>query len=94
MVDLHVEWFPDWDICISGDHADFFGNRDAYPNGNPETCEYVVVRNEEGNVWASLGCIDDADEQYRKEIEKELLDEAQKQIEREAIRTLSDRMQT
>lgn len=67
-------WTPDWDLggC---NHAQFYGD-EAYPLGEPETCERVVLVDMDGHILAALGCIDDADDFYRKTIQVDLLMEA------------------
>jgi hypothetical protein len=68
----YVEWSDDWEIT---DHAAEYGE-EAYPNGNPETCENADLYDEHGNMIRSLGCIDDADANYRRVVEAELAAEA------------------
>lgn len=63
------EWRDDWDLGVS--HAEFY-SAEAYPDGEPETCERVVLVDADGLVMASLGCIDDATDEYRREVENEL----------------------
>jgi hypothetical protein len=43
----------------------------------PQTCETCIARNADGDVVASLGCIDDADTDYRRVVQAELAYEAQ-----------------
>ena|SRR5215831_17223718 len=66
---LQFNWEDDW---LVGDHTKEF---DTYKE-NPQTCESCVCVDIEGNVLASLGCIDDADSNYRRVIEAELALEA------------------
>lgn len=66
------EWGDDW-ACSN--HAREFG-AEAYPDGNPRTCEYCQCLNADGDVCESLGCIDDANPEYRRVIEAELASEA------------------
>lgn len=68
---LRVVWEDDWDV---GDHQKEY---DCYEDSGPETCERAAVFGPNGECLAALGCIDDADEDYRQEIERELLDEAE-----------------
>lgn len=68
--DWTCEWSDDWDI---GSHVRFYG--EAYSE-EPSTCESCLLRDADGNVLASLGCIDDADANYRRVIEAELASEA------------------
>lgn len=49
---------------------------DERPDYTPQTCEYVVALDEDGNNLTGLGCIDDADDDYRRVIEAELALEA------------------
>lgn len=81
---LHVEWYDDWTI---GNHFQEFG--EAYADGEPDTCEMAVVKDEQGTVWASLGCIDNADALYRIEVENDLLKEAQAAWDKEANEELT-----
>jgi hypothetical protein len=73
-MELRIEWTEDWDV---GSHKKFFGPDSAYEDREPDTCEQCIVYGPHGEVLASLGCIDDADDAYRREIESELMDEAQ-----------------
>jgi hypothetical protein len=74
-------WEDDW-MC--GSHVREFG-RESYEH-EPSTCESCVLRDAEGNVLASLGCIDDADSNYRRVIEAELASEALDTIEQAVLR--------
>lgn len=60
-----------WDDDFGIDHVAEF---DCYDT-EPETCE-VCVAYIDGCVVASLGCIDDADDNYRRVVMAELADEA------------------
>ena len=60
------EWEDDWHI---GSHVDEYP--DAYDD-EPRRCEVASLRTADGDVLASLGCIDDADVDYRRQIEREL----------------------
>ena len=60
------EWNDDWSI---GDHSKEF---DCYEDGGPDTCEYCLMRDENGKVVQSLHCIDDATREYRRVVEAEL----------------------
>lgn len=60
-----VEWSSDWDV----DHEREYGY-------TPEVCECAILRNADGEVLASLGCVDDADDNYRRVVEAELALEA------------------
>lgn len=63
------EWRDDWSV----DHVDEF---EFYENGGPESCESCTLYSAEGEVLASLGCIDDATDEYRRVVEAELAQEA------------------
>lgn len=69
---LTVEWADDWSI---GDHCAEF---DCYYDNDtgPETCETAVARDAAGSILASLCCIDDATNDYRRVVEAELAYEA------------------
>lgn len=63
------EWSDDWSI----DHEAEF---DCYDNGGPETCESLVMLSASGEILASLYCVDDATDDYRRVVEAELAWEA------------------
>jgi len=63
------EWKDDWSVCS---HVQEF---DTYTE-EPNTCQGCILRNEAGEVLASLWCIDDADANYRRVVEAELALEA------------------
>jgi len=65
-------WSDDWDV---GSHKEFYGKGSAYEDSEPNTCEHCTLKDSDGRVLASLGCIDDADSNYRRVIEAELADE-------------------
>lgn len=67
------EWSEDWDI---GSHKEYYGAGSCYEDSEPTTCESCVCKDEDGEVLASLGCIDDATREYRRVVEAELADEA------------------
>lgn len=83
---VEFTWEGDWDLGTHT-HAEFFSS-DAYPDDEPETCEMVTARLD-GRVVASLGCIDDADDNYRRVVEAELASEARYELERERGRRLA-----
>lgn len=66
--DADYQWSDDWGI----DHVAEFP--DAY-DSEPETCEACLMYID-GELVASLSCIDDADDNYRRIIEAELALEA------------------
>jgi hypothetical protein len=71
-VGVEYRWEDDWGI---GSHREFFGEGSAYEDREPETCEAVVAYLS-GRAVGSLGCIDDADANYRRLIEAEIASEA------------------
>lgn len=87
-VDLTFQWSDDWAV---GSHVTYFGPGSAYtdPDREPEICE-VCVAFLVGEVVASLGCVDEADQNYRRVIEAELAGEARWNIDNAAERALSD----
>lgn len=66
-------WEDDWDI---GSHKKYYGKGSVYEVSEPETCESCLLLDADGEVLESLGCIDDADKNYRRVIEAELASEA------------------
>jgi hypothetical protein len=64
---MTYEWEDDWDV---GNHQAFYG--DAYADNEPTTCEMVRMISPDGETLASLGCIDDADSNYRRVVAAEL----------------------
>lgn len=60
---ITFEWEDDWSV---GDHSAHYGY--AF---NPVRCEIVTVRLN-GEVIDVLGCVDDADANYRRVVEAEL----------------------
>lgn len=72
---LVVVWVDDWSV----DHKEEFP--DAYPVNGPNTCEEAYIEYK-GEVVAALGCIDDADENYRRVTEANLMEEAHDEVER------------
>lgn len=68
-----VRWEDDWDV----DHRKEF---DCYEDGGPQTCEYAQLVTEDGEVLASLGCIDDATNEYRRVIGAELASQAMAEV--------------
>lgn len=64
---LEFVWQDDGEIT---DHVKEY---DGYDH-EPETCEYVALVDEEGNVLDSLSCIDDADDEYRRQVEHDLME--------------------
>jgi hypothetical protein len=68
-----VKWEDDWEV---GSHVAEF---DCYDT-EPATCEVCLVYSPDGELLASLGCIDDATSEYRQTIERELVDEAKKAV--------------
>ena len=64
---LTILWTDDWEV----DHEREFP--DAYPmhEGGPTTCERAEISHE-GETFGSLGCIDDASDEYKRVVEAEL----------------------
>lgn len=80
---IEFRWEDDWTIT---DHAYEFCD-DAYPEGNPETCETCAAYL--GNTMlACLGCIDDATDEYRRVIEADLAIEARAELTRMLVAAL------
>jgi len=77
--EFEYEWRDDWSV---GSHQEYFGKGSAYEESEPNTCESCVLRSSDGEVLASLHCIDDADSNYRRVIEAELALEAFSEIDR------------
>lgn len=67
---FRFEWEDDW---TTRDHVAAFP--DAY-DSQPDTCETCIAYNARGDIVGVLGCINDADDNYRRVIEAELADEA------------------
>ena len=74
-------WKDDWSI---GDHMVEF---DCYDDEGPETCEMCVAYLGD-TMLASLGCIDDADDNYRRVIEADLAIEARAELQRMLVAAL------
>ena len=84
-VGLEFEWSDDWGV---GSHTDFYGAGSCYEDHEPSTCEQCVVKSADGEYLPiSLGCIDEADANYRRVVEAELAMEAIAELDRE-IETL------
>lgn len=83
-------WSDDWDLGTS--HAAYYGPESAYDdraNGEPDTCEVATMYDADGNIVASLGCVDDADDTYRAEVESDLAAEIYPEWQRAARRARS-----
>jgi hypothetical protein len=79
------EWRDDWEI---GSHKDYFGDDSAYAKREPDTCEQCTMLDTDGKRMPfALGCIDDADANYRRVIEAELAEDAIAALDKE-IETL------
>ena len=64
------EWANDWE----GDHS--YTKQSEFEGYEVATCETCTLYDEDGNVLASLGCIDDATDDYRRVVQAELAYEA------------------
>ena len=80
---IEFRWEDDWQVT---DHAHEFC-ADAYPDGNPETCEQCSAWLG-GECLAAIGCVDDADDNYRRVIEAELAMEARAELTRLMVAAL------
>lgn len=72
------EWARKHGLTFVWEHDGTITNHVAEFDGydeEPETCEWVRLVDEEDNVLASLSCIDDADDAYRRTIEADLMEE-------------------
>lgn len=67
---MTFHWEDDWTVA---DHAAEF---DCYKDGEPDSCEQVVMLDKRETVRGSLGCVDDATDAYRRVVEAELALEA------------------
>lgn len=88
-LELSVVWEDDWSLGTS--HYVEYGEAYTDAEGNPDepdTCERAYVEDQNGDVWASLHCIDGADDAYRAEIAGQLLEEAREAVA-EAGRTVA-----
>lgn len=65
-----VVWSDDWSI----DHAREYGR--CYAAGGPDSCECATLYDGDGAVLASIGCVDDADDVYRRVVAADLYLEA------------------
>ena len=75
-----VYWEDDWSIGCT--HRKFYGEAydEPYP-ADPETCERVTLveigdNDDDNGVLASIGCVDDATDDYRRVLAAELASEA------------------
>jgi len=65
-------WADDWDLGGKS-HTDYYGPGSAYEEcGEPSTCETCDMVDANGDMVDSLGCIDDASEEYRREVEADM----------------------
>lgn len=81
---IEFRWSPDWEI---GSHTDYYGPGSAYEDYEPETCENCDAYLG-STLLASLGCIDDADDDYRRVIEADLAIEARAELQRMLVAAL------
>lgn len=68
-------WSDDWEV---GSHREFYGPDSAYADSEPDTCEQVTARL--GDLSASLDCVDDADDDYRRVVQAELAAELREAV--------------
>lgn len=66
----YVEWSDDWEV---GSHV--AGAPEAY-DVEPDTCEIATLYNRHRHMLGSLGCVDDASDDYRRVVAAELASEA------------------
>jgi hypothetical protein len=64
---VYVVWHDDWEV---GSHREEYG-KEVYDQ-EPDSCEVAILRDATGEALGSLGCIDDADEHYRRLVSAEL----------------------
>lgn len=63
-----VTWVPD-DLQVN--HVKEYG-----ADAEPDTHEVAILRDQKGNLLATLGCVDDATDDYRRVVAAELAQEA------------------
>jgi hypothetical protein len=73
-----VRWEDDWD----GDHS--YTEQAELDGYEVSTCEQATLYDQDGDHLESLGCVDDADNNYRRVIEAQLIDQALRQLASEA----------
>lgn len=63
-----IEWVDDWQV----DHVKEY---DYYRDGEgPSTCEGCIIRSSvTGEIVDSWWCIDDADDEYRRQLEQDMI---------------------
>lgn len=66
----YVEWADDWEV---GSHV--AGAPEAY-DVEPDTCEIATLYNRHRHMLGSLGCVDNASDDYRRVVAAELASEA------------------
>ena len=89
-IGLEFSWEDDWSV---GNHKEFFGDDSAYADREPETCETcLAILN--GDVVASLGCIDDADDNYRRVVQAQLADEFWEEMKTKQAKEAAEMAQT
>lgn len=67
-----------WDDTVSTQWTPAPSGRcpfESFHGAEPDACEMCVMRDANGDVVDSLGCIDDADEEYRREVEANMVRE-------------------
>ena len=84
---VEFRWRDDFEV---GNHRDYFGEDSVYADHEPATCE-VVELCFDGEFVDGQGCIDDADDDYRRVVEAEMVLEHMDELSRlEAIADLVD----
>lgn len=82
-IGLEIDWRDDWGV---GSHVAEFG--DDYEH-EPRECLSCAIRSADGDILASLGCIDDPSDDYAREIERELLEEVAENVGRSHPRDIA-----
>jgi hypothetical protein len=62
-------WEDDWEL-VGRTHCEEYG--EAYADGEPDTCEQCIMYDSDGKLMDALGCIDNADDAYRRDIEADM----------------------
>lgn len=67
-------WYVEWESDGDGDHS--YLDQPEFDGYEITTCEMASLYDADDNHLTSLGCIDDADDNYRRLIEAQLMAEA------------------